>query len=312
MRRNARKSNSRTVNNRSKHLLEGLELLRECGLEVEGDLKLGNCRTHLLPVLSGSSVSATDRLLSPEDVRPEISAGDFPIRDVLNRRPPLGLQEDFVLQPVGNGLLLEGGAVEKFSDSLGEQGLTPRDLDSTTQSGDVRLVSGKVRGIHTSRLYKCTCDSVNKYTGVTGNKVTCKVLYMPVPKRKSLPGRAKEARKPKKPFPVGPDGKTANQRLRDCLTQHQTVRTERDLVQACNQLAGRAEGEPDYVKQQAINNFLRDVDSLAGSQHVAVIAEALGIRAFWLQTGIGAPRNEDEDLLQQLYERRAKRQLPSS
>lgn len=312
MRRNARKSNSRSVNNGSENFLEGLELLRECGLQVEGDLKLGNCRTHLLPVVSGSSVSVTDRLLSPEDVRPEISACDLPIRDVLNRRPPLRLEEDLVLQPIGNGLLFEGGAVEKFGNPLGEQGLAPRDLDGAAQRSDVRLVSGKVRGIHTSRLYKCTCDSVNKYTGVTGNKVTCKVLYMPVSKRKALPDRAKEARKPKKPFPVGPDHKTANQRLRECLAQHPTIRTERDLVLACNQLAGRAEGEPDYVKQQAINNFLRDVDSLAGSQHVAVIAEALGIRAFWLQTGIGAPRNEDEDLLQQLYERRAKRQLPSS
>lgn len=73
-----------------------------------------------------------------------------------------------------------------------------------------------------------------------------------------------------------------------------------DLVRACNRIAGRQESEKDYVSQQQINNFMKDVDSLGRSRYVAVIAEALEVRALWLQEGIG-PRQTDEERLLRGY-----------
>lgn len=101
-------------------------------------------------------------------------------------------------------------------------------------------------------------------------------------------------------FPAGPDGKTANQRLRDVLTNHPLIRTEAQLIRECNRLAQTSPGDEDYVGQRSINNFLNDVDSLENSKYVSVIAEALGIRAFWLQTGKGVQVDQTSALMTQL------------
>lgn len=55
MTRHTRKPDSGTVDNRRHNLLEGPELLSNSGLEVEGELELGNCRHELFPVVSGST-----------------------------------------------------------------------------------------------------------------------------------------------------------------------------------------------------------------------------------------------------------------
>lgn len=52
---NAQKPHARAVNNSSDNLLQGPKLLSETGLEIEGKLKLGNCRNHVFPVLSGTA-----------------------------------------------------------------------------------------------------------------------------------------------------------------------------------------------------------------------------------------------------------------
>lgn len=242
-----------------------------------------------------------------ENIRPKVHCRDFTVSDMLDRRPPFSFQTDFFLNPIGDGLLADLGSVQKSANALSQLGLPAGDGDGALQCDDMRRIGLDVSNLaflHDHPLYKSTCDYVNKPACVTTDKATCKVLYMSVPKRKSVDRPAKEA---KKPFPVGPDGKTANQRLRQLLAAHPTIRRERDLWHACNQLMELTEEHPDFVRQQSINRILKDQDSLGRSKLVAVIAEAMGVRAFWLQTGRGDQRHLGDELLREYASKLAER-----
>lgn len=234
-----------------------------------------------------------------ENIRPKVHSRDFTVSDMLDRRPPLSLQADLSFDPIRNSLLANTGTLEKLGDPLSQPRLTAGDGNGAFQCDDVRRIGfgvSKLSFLHDHPLYKSTCDYVNKSTCMTTDKATCKVLYMSVPKRKSVQPKLKEQ---KKPFPVGPDGRTANQRLRQLMDAHPTIRRERDLCRACNELLEMTEDDPDFVRQQSINRILKDQDSLGRSKLVAVIAEAMGVRAFWLQTGRGHQRHLGDELLRE-------------
>lgn len=73
MSRYARKPTSTSIDRGRKYLFKGPELLRKCGLEVEGELGFGNCRNHVFPVLSGSNQKKSDTLFRVE-VGPKLMA----------------------------------------------------------------------------------------------------------------------------------------------------------------------------------------------------------------------------------------------
>jgi len=247
-----------------------------------------------------------------KNIRTEIGASDFPLRDMLESRPPLGLRTDLSVEPVPDRLLadLAFGAHE-LGNAAGQLRLAPiSNLDSAPHGGHMRGLGSNVTLLHEYRLYKCACHLVNKPARVTGDKATCKVLYMPVPQRKAAPAKP---RKQKRDFPIGADGLTANQRLKQLLAEqtHPTIRREADLWRVCNELLELTEDDPDFVRQQSINRILKEQDSLGRSKLVAVIAEAMGVRAFWLQTGKGDRYHLGDELLREYANKMSQRQTRS-
>lgn len=85
--------------------------------------------------------------------------------------------------------------------------------------------------------------------------------------------------------PVGVDGKTLGERLRVAMDQHQPPMTESDVVAACDVYKT---GSRNLVSQQLVNQILKDKNSR--SAITPLLAEALGVRAIWLQFGIGPMR----------------------
>lgn len=257
--------------------------------------------------------------IAPENIGPEITARNLLARRSFDRSPILGIDEDPATEPVRNGLLAnpgelrgEGGdAPSELGLPLGKRDRTLEGLDvsssrlGTLASGAGSAFPGKVTFLHERRAYKstgffvkCTGDAEHQPAGVTTSKQACKVLYMPNAQRKVGRSGTPKVKRPKKPFPRGADGKTANERLREALKEHPIFQgRESELIRACNKLAGRADGERDYVSQQQVNNFMNDIDSLGRSRYVSVIAEALEVRGLWLQEGIGPRRLDEERVL---------------
>lgn len=86
--------------------------------------------------------------------------------------------------------------------------------------------------------------------------------------------------------PVGLDGKTLGHRLREAMLSCSPAMTETDLVLACKQWKD-AEGR-QLVSQQLVNQILKDKNSR--SAITPLLAEALDVRAIWLQFGINPMR----------------------
>lgn len=93
------------------------------------------------------------------------------------------------------------------------------------------------------------------------------------------PAKRREAR------PVGNDGKTLGERLRTAMLEHQPPMTESDLVAACDDYKA---GGKNLVSQQLVNQILKGLNSR--SAITPLLAEALGVRAVWLQFGISPMR----------------------
>jgi len=128
---------------------------------------------------------------------------------------------------------------------------------------------------------------------------------MAVKKRKEPePAEAKE-RPPKILFVSPVDGKTANQRMLELVAAHPTIDKQADLARACNELMAQfASGDSEFINPRNVGRFWRGEDDLAYSGFASAIAAVLGVRTLWLQFGVPPQRNEDEDLLQMIYERR--------
>jgi len=81
---------------------------------------------------------------------------------------------------------------------------------------------------------------------------------------------------------IGTDKRTLGQRVRFAMAKHTPPMSESDLVTACSDwkdVGGRA-----LVSQQLVNQILKDKNSR--SAITPLLAEALGVRAIWLQFGI--------------------------
>lgn len=238
-----------------------------------------------------------------KDIGAQMSGRHLATRRAFNSRPPLRLQESLVGQPVGDGLLADGrlllvGPTEEHAHSARELGLGSGDDDRSLEGGDV---GGWVNGwlAHELRAYKCTCNYVNKYAWETPHKETCTVGAMTASPKKAAQRRVpKKAATIKGPFPKGPDGKSANERLKDLLGD----RGQTWLARACNTLLGpRQNGEP-AVNPRNIERFINNRDDFSRSYLIPAVAEVFGVRALWLQTGQLPRANDAEQAVRQLVE----------
>lgn len=234
-----------------------------------------------------------------KNVGTQLRAGDSSCSDMAERGPVLRVEESFIHEPVRDGLLANRPTLHELGEAISERSLATRDLDGASQSSNVRF-------IHEHRLYKHTCDVVNKPACVTDYKAACTVDFMQARQRKEALARPRK-RTRTKPFVKGADGRTANERLREAFNAQGPAYIEADLRKACNLIAGKTPAGDDYVSQQTINNYLKDENDLARSSFVAVIAEALGVRAVWLQLGKGTMKDERGAILDELLDQVAKR-----
>lgn len=221
---------------------------------------------------------------APENIRPQILTPDFFAGDVFDSWPPLGVEQDFVRDPIGNGLLADGGAVQEIGDALCKGGLIPGNFDCTLKSGDM---GSNVRFIHDRREYTNQFVKVNNPVCVTHYKEPCIVLKMPATKRKQAVKTAAQPKKRRKAIP-GPDGKTLGQRVAEAMA-HESGRRHAeyrqvDLVSDVNKLANIPEDQQGKT-QQSISAI--QVGTVSRSWLTPFIAKACHVDALWLANGAG-------------------------
>lgn len=218
-------------------------------------------------------------LFAAEHIRPKVVARNLLVGDELERRPPLGFKENFVVEPVRDRLLRYRRAAEEFAQLLRKRGLTAGDSDGPLKSSNVSF-------IHSRANYTSMLVNVKEDACLADHKGACTVAVMPLRKKKVV-------EKPAKPQKKGADGKTIAERLKEAMQDKGSEYRETDLRRDCNRIAGRSAEGPDFVTQQSLNRLLKGPDST--TKYDSIIAEALGVRAAWLQFGL-LPKREDRAL----------------
>lgn len=217
------------------------------------------------------------RSLVSEHVGAQITARNLLVGGVLNSGPPLSLKENFVGQPVRDGLLLHGGALQEGGDPDCQLGLAVvRNTDGATKRGNVRF-------IHEHRLYKRTCNYVNKPSCMTAHKDACILPFMP-PKK-----TPKQSQTPRDDLRIGRDGRTAAARLEEGYEEWKKSvgGTQERLAELANIIMGYSEDDPERLQQQEISQFIKGASDLSKSARASAIAEVIGVRPAWLQHGSG-------------------------
>lgn len=209
-----------------------------------------------------------------KDVRTQILPSNLVPGNCFNSRPPFGVEQDLVGQPVGNGLLANGRSIEVVTDAFGEGRLASGNRDRAFESGNV--VS-----LHAPSVTRILVG-VNKEDCFSEDKEACIVLNMTTPRQRER--QAKQPKAPSRPRPeVGPDGLTMPQRLERLMTDRGVGQT--DLARMCSQFfASYYPAMDGAVQQQHIFNLLhKQSDSWVSP----LIAHVFDVNALWLQFGIG-------------------------
>ncbi len=102
----------------------------------------------------------------------------------------------------------------------------------------------------------------------------------------------KPAQPQRRPVEPGYDGKTLGERLRVAMGAQAPIMRETDLLAACREVTriGGQDLDPPLVSQQLLNLILRN--EVGRSAVTPIVAEVCGVRAVWLQFGIGPMRDE--------------------
>lgn len=223
-----------------------------------------------------------------EDVWPQVLPLNLVVSDVLNRLPPLGVEQHGVSQPIADGLLADGGTIQVVGDPFREGALTAGDVDGPLKGGNVRLF----HGTDSTRVFV----DVNKDSCSPDYKKACNVIDMQQARQKrahpAAPKKKRTTRRPR-PVEVGPDKRTMGERLRLLMLEHEPpFNPERggqtDLAKAAQAIyANGRESAPATIKQQHIQQLLAGQDS---SRYLSVVAQVFGVSTLWLQFGIGPKR----------------------
>jgi hypothetical protein len=216
--------------------------------------------------------------VSSENIRTQVQARDLLVGGMFDSGPPLGVQQNLLGEPIRNGLLTDCRLVsvrppQEGADATSQLGLAGGDLDRSLQGNNVRF-------LHAYRIYKSTCDYVNKFSCVTSHKAPCILPFMP---RKS----AQPAIPERSPLHVGHDGRTAAERFREAYEEwkERTGGTQSALASQANRIMGLS--DDDGVQQQEISQFLKGDSDLARSHRLIAIAEIIDVRPTWLAFGEG-------------------------
>lgn len=217
-------------------------------------------------------------MVTGEHIWPEFAPGYDVVSNELERRPPLGIDQGLVSEPIRNLLLANGLAwpaeFAKFGRKLG---LATNKIDRPPESSNVVF-------LHRSGILTRNLVRVNKSPCLTDDKGPCTVLSMTTAKKKPARALVSSGTPARKSAPiVGPDGFTMSQRVLRLMAEQGMSQT--GLAEACSRYyAAFINDEPDRVKQQHIFNIVQGQDS---SWVVPLIAEVFDVNPLWLQLGIG-------------------------
>lgn len=223
------------------------------------------------------SANKTPRL--GENVWAQIDSGAVVGESFLKERPPLGIEQNGVIDPVRDRLLAHRG-MPGLPEASGNGGLAAGDLYETKKRSNLR---GSVSFIHEHRKYTRILVRVNKDDCLTVDKAPCNVVSMPTTKRKIHPARETKVKRVKM-LDRGPDGLTFPQRLSSLMAERGIGQTE--LAKRCSQLYSSffPDAPDDKVKQQHIFNA---TGSQSSSEFLPLMAVVLDVNELWLQFGVG-------------------------
>jgi hypothetical protein len=231
--------------------------------------------------------TSSGNLVATKHIGSQLTAGDASVGDMLDSWPPLGVEKNLVGQPVGNRLLLDGGAPQECGDTVSQLRLASGQVDRPLERVDVRG-NGVVSFFHEHRKYKPSCAVVNKAACVTTDKAACIVLPVSTRGRQSQPRRA--AIKPERELRIGADGRTAAARFSEAFAEwrQRAGGTQESLALEASKRMGYNEADSTSARlaQQEISQFLAGDNDLANSAKAGVIAEVIGVRPGWLQFGV--------------------------
>lgn len=218
-----------------------------------------------------------------KDVRTQMLSSDLIGERHLEVRPPLGVEKNLVIDPVGHGLLADAG-MANVPESGRDAGLAAGDLNSTKKSNNVRFIHGHPK--YTNRFVSATTPFV-----CHENKSACNVVSMATTIRKHAPKPPVTAPKPrskKRQAQAGRDGKTLGDRLALAMA-HETGRRGHDYRQAdlladVNRLAQATDEDP-ALTQQMLSAIMRN--QVTRSSYTPFMAAACHVNPLWLSDGIG-------------------------
>ncbi len=232
----------------------------------------------------------SDALL-PGDIRTQISASHGTIGGPLDHRPPLGIDVDTVVQPVGNKLLTGRLPVVQLPDSPHKSRLltAANDGDCPGQRGNVTVLDV----FHKQRGYTNGFVSVNRQVCVTQNKKVCNVVNLEAVRNGVVQNRARSIpsseKKPERKAKPGPDGLTLGERLHRAMAYRSGIIGREyepvDLLREANDLVGATADQP-LISQQMISEILRNRTSR--SSFTPYLAKACGVSSLWLAIGKGS------------------------
>lgn len=215
-------------------------------------------------------------------VRSEVAASNSGIGNLLDERPPIGVEQHSVLQPVADELLASGRPSGLTQTSSEGGRVSTRNLDRAPQSNNVTFLHEHAK--YTNRFVSATTPFVRQ-----DHKGVCTVLDMTTARHAKpirRPTRAPKPRREKRVALPGPDGRKLGDRVLEAMAYKtgrlgETYRPA-DLLRDVARISPPGE---TILSQQMLSAILRN--TVTKTSKTPLIAQACGVNAIWMAHGIG-------------------------
>lgn len=204
-------------------------------------------------------------------------ASDAVVCDVLEGRPVDCIEQGLVLQPLGDGLLAQGGSLQIATQPICQSGLAACDRDSAPKRGNVRF-------LHDYRDSTTLVVKVNNSRRMTNNNEPCSVIPMPQAHRK-IATRVTQSRSRELSYDQDTYAGRLNTAMRAKAQSNGGTYLQGDLLADIQRAVGRTLDDPLLVSQQTLSKLQRGKQSECAD--TPAIAAALGVSAMWLAYNIG-------------------------
>lgn len=219
-----------------------------------------------------------------EHVGTKLNARDLVVGHSFDSRPPLGIEQRLVGEPVRNELLGNGRTIHELCEPVRKRGLaTTRKADRALKSADVLLFRR-----HTPVFYTNQFVAVNNPVCVTDESSTRTVVSMDHARAKRQEKRAPKPSSVRAAVP-GPDGKTLGQRVNEAMAYKSGIQKAQylpsDLKRDVARIMQIPQADIDAKLQQRLSAIT--TGKVSESPISAAIAAACGVNPLWLCYGWG-------------------------